>query len=136
MLEEVTSEKLGMLFTDIVGYTDWNGYLVSTNGKILNKNGTDKSYKINSKGYLFTNFYYKGRAHCHLIHTVVWMAFKGSIPKGYEVDHINNNRKDCNLNNLQLLTKSQNNQKSYDSGNRNFLFGQTNPNSLTRKIKQ
>jgi len=124
-----------MQFTSLVGSTNWNGYIVFTDGRIWNKNGTDKSFKTNSKGYYFTNFYYDGRPHCHLIHTVVWMAFNGNIPEGYEVDHINNDRKDCDLGNLQLLTKSENNQKSYDSGNRKFLFGQTNPNSLTRKQK-
>lgn len=112
---------------------DWNGYKIDSSGIILNKDGSIKSFKLNAKGYWFTNFYYNGSSHCHLIHTVMWRAFNGEIPKGYEVDHINNIRTDCSISNLQLLTKSQNNQKSYDSGNRNFIYGQTNPNSLTRK---
>lgn len=120
-------EKLGTTFTD------WNGYTVFSDGTILNKDGSIKSFKTNSKGYLFTNFYYEGKLHTHVIQRVVWYAFKGEIPEGFEIDHINNCRKENAINNLQLLTKSENNQKAYDLGNRMFLFGQTNPNSKRRK---
>ena len=116
-------------------FTEWNGYGVDFVGNIFNKDFSIKKLKTNKKGYLFTNFYYNGKSHCHLIQTVVWRAFNGDIPEGYEVDHINNDRKDNRLENLQLLTKSDNNKKSYKSGNRNFVYGQTNPNSKTRKLK-
>jgi hypothetical protein len=114
-------------------FIDWNGYTVHKDGSINNKDSSIKSFKENSKGYLFTNFYYNKKSNCHLVHTVVWMAFMGHVPIGYEVDHVNNNRKDNRLSNLQLLSKSENNKKAYDSGNRSFIFGDTNPNSLKRK---
>ena len=121
---------------EIIGLasTSFHGYTVYENGVILNKNKTVKSLrKVNCKGYPYQNFYYNGKAWCHLVHTFIWRAFNGPIPEGYEVDHIDNNRLNFRLDNLQLLTKSANNQKSYDSGNRKFLFGDTNPNSLKRK---
>lgn len=112
---------------------DWNGYSIREDGAVFNKDGSLKKFKTNKKGYLFTNFYYNGKLRTHVIHRVVWYAFHGDIEDKYEIDHVDNNRKNNSLNNLQLLTKSQNNQKAYDSGNRLFLFGQTNPNSNTRK---
>lgn len=125
-----------MKHTDIVGCRDWNGYTVFTDGRIHNKDGTDKSFKTNKKGYQFTNFYYDGKLHTHVVQRVIWTAWRGEIPDGHEIDHINNIRSDNRLDNLQLLTKSQNNQKAYDSGNRMFLFGDTNPNSLKRKASR
>ena len=127
MQVKALSVRTGMTFIE------WNGYTICDDGTVLNKDGTSKSFKTNKKGYLFTNWYYDKKSTTHVVHRVVWMAFNGTVPDGYEIDHINNVRSDNRLNNLQLLTKSQNNQKAYDSWNRMFLFGQTNPNSLTRK---
>lgn len=112
---------------------DWNGYCVDENGVIYNKDGSVKSLKVNRKGYLFSNFYYEGRLRCHLAQKVVAGAWLGETPDGCEIDHKDNNRQNNHPKNLQFLTKSENNQKSYDSGNRMFLFGDTNPNSLARR---
>lgn len=115
---------------------NWNGYLVSEDGTIYNKDGSIKSVKVNKKGYLFTNFYYDGKVHTKLIHRIVAEVYLGDIPLGMEVDHINNVRSDNRVENLQYLTKSENNKKAYLSGNRDFLFGDTNPNSLVRKASK
>lgn len=48
-----------------------------------------------------------------LVHRIVWETFNGEIPKGFEIDHINNKRDDNRLDNLQLLTKSANLQKAH-----------------------
>ena len=37
----------------------------------------------------------------HLVHRIVWDAFNGPIPKGFEVDHINDIRTDNMLDNLR-----------------------------------
>lgn len=44
-------------------------------------------------------------------HRVVWQHFKGEIPKDLTVDHINNNRSDCRIENLQLLSQKVNSRK-------------------------
>ncbi len=111
---------------------EWNGYFIDEEGVIYNKDGSKKSLKTNKKGYLFTNFCYDGKQHCHLAHTVVANAYLGTKPEGYEVDHINNIRSDNRVCNLQYLSKSDNNRKSYISGNRD-IAGDKNPNSLFRK---
>jgi len=43
-----------------------------------------------------------------LEHVIMWLWFKGDIPEGYDVDHINNKTLDNNLENLQLLTRAEN----------------------------
>lgn len=114
---------------------NWNGYLIDLDGTIYNKNGTKKSLKTNVKGYLFSNFYVDGKLICKLAHTIVAEAYLGKKPLGFETDHINNIRNDNRVCNLQYLSKSDNNKKSYDSGNRN-ISGDNNPNSLFRKSKE
>lgn len=42
------------------------------------------------------------------LHRTVWTAFKGPIPKGFEIDHIDRDRTNNKLSNLRLVTSSQN----------------------------
>lgn len=41
-------------------------------------------------------------------HRIIWEMHNGSIPKGLEVDHINRVRDDNRIENLRLVTKSEN----------------------------
>ena len=43
-----------------------------------------------------------------LQHRIVWETFKGNIPDGYEIDHINTIKTDNRLENLRVCTKSEN----------------------------
>ncbi len=44
-------------------------------------------------------------------HRKVWEEHNGDIPDGMEVDHINNNKTDNRIENLQLLSVKQNRQR-------------------------
>ena len=44
-------------------------------------------------------------------HRLVWEEHNGKIPKGMEIDHINFNKHDNRIENLQLLTVKQNRQR-------------------------
>lgn len=41
-------------------------------------------------------------------HNIIWSMFNGDIPDGFYVDHINGVRSDNRIENLRLVTKSQN----------------------------
>lgn len=43
------------------------------------------------------------------VHRLVYEAFKGEIPDGLEIDHINRNRRNNNPDNLRVVTRSENN---------------------------
>lgn len=107
---------------------EWNGYVVQEDGTIFNKDGSVKALKENYKGYLFSNFYYDGYSKTKLAHQIVAEAYFGECPEGYEIDHIDNNRRNNSVHNLRYVTKSENNQKSYDSGNRD-VSGERNANA-------
>ncbi len=42
------------------------------------------------------------------VHRLVWEAFNGTIPSGKEINHIDGNRANNRLSNLQLVTRSEN----------------------------
>ena len=50
------------------------------------------------------------------VHRIVWTAKHGIIPEGYVIDHINNNRQDNRIENLQLLTPAENSTKAAADG--------------------
>jgi len=47
------------------------------------------------------------------IYKLVWEAFNGPTPEKMVVDHIDNDRANSRLDNLQVLSYSQNKKKSY-----------------------
>lgn len=64
-----------------------------------------------------------------LVSKLVYETFNGKIPDGMQIDHINNNPEDNRLDNLQILTPSENTKKIYED---NKLFW---PGRPKRKIK-
>ena len=65
---------------------------------------------LGSKGYMRVSIYPAGKFE---VHQLVAMAFLGHVPCGLKVvvDHIDNNKLNNNLNNLQLLTIRRNTSK-------------------------
>ena len=111
--------------------TSFKGYEVWSDGSIRNKNSDSfKKPYYNPKGYTRSQFYYEGKSHGWLWHRFIAEAFLGPCPEGYEVNHKNGIRDDNRIENLEYLTKSQNNQLSYDSGRRN-VSGVKNANCKT-----
>ena len=66
-----------------------------------------------NKGYMRLRTAYKST---YYVHRLVWETFKGEIPEGLQIDHINNDRTDNRLKNLQLVTCSENNRLKYERG--------------------
>ena len=100
-------------------------YASDKNGNVINliKKVPNKGY--NNRGYLRTSVRkYGGRYKGYLVHRFVWECFNGIIPEEKEIDHINNNKKDNRLCNLQLLTHQQN-CKKWASG-RDYSFAANN----------
>lgn len=50
------------------------------------------------------------------VHRIIWISQHGVIPDGYCIDHINNDKSDNRISNLQLLTPEQNSHKAHDDG--------------------
>ena len=48
----------------------------------------------------------------YLVHRFIWECFNGLIPNGKVIDHINDNKEDNRIGNLQLMTQQENCKKS------------------------
>ena len=95
-------------FRDISGY---NGYKISKDGRIISfSKNTSKSLLIrkDKRGYhrvMLCNEYGKKE---ELLHRLLYTAFIGKIPNGMFVDHIDRDKSNNNLENLRIVTPSQN----------------------------
>lgn len=79
-----------------------------------------KTYKINKryksgriKEYLYVyNFDYIDKRPTFMTwHQLLYIWYKGEVPAGYDVDHIDGNPLNNSLDNLQVLTRAENNRK-------------------------
>ncbi len=88
----------------------YNLYEFNTNGEFrrIGKNEWKKG-NLNGKGYYICSIIGdETKQQCKLIHRCIWETFKGTIPEGYEIDHLDSNKQNNKLVNLECVTKSEN----------------------------
>jgi hypothetical protein len=95
------------------------GYKILEDGTVLSKRfGTPLSWCDNGKGYMISAISINGVRKAVSHHILVAKAYHGECPEGYEVGHIDDNRRNNHPSNLEYVTKSENNQQSWDNRNR------------------
>lgn len=82
-------------------------YKISNKGRILTTKGTIAKPFINNSGYLSIGLWENNRKTTKLVHILVAMHFMNYDNK-YDVDHIDNNKTNNDISNLQLVTHSDN----------------------------
>ncbi len=101
----------------------YNMYGASEDGYIIHiiKRNPMKG-NIKNSGYLHMSVRKHGESNqkMYLSHRFIWECYNGSITDDLVIDHINNDKQDNRLCNLQLLTQQQNNIKSVK--NRDYSF--------------
>jgi len=75
-------------------------------GGYIQKGRILKPYE--SKGYLRVCLCKDGKIKRFCVHRLVWEAFNGEIPEGYEVNHISEDKTDNRLENLNLMSHFDN----------------------------
>jgi len=108
-------------FRKIKGYEGL--YQISNMGRVKSlkrkrSNGSEYKEKIlkagvNARGYFYVILYKDGKMKNFMIHQLVAMAFLNHIPSGYKrvVDHIDNDKNNNRLENLQITTARHNTSK-------------------------
>lgn len=81
--------------------TKYKEYSVNSDGEVKNNKNNYLVKGSKRNGYLRLNSIIS-------IHRLVWETFKGEIPEGMVIDHIDGNRSNNSLSNLRLVTQSEN----------------------------
>jgi hypothetical protein len=98
---------------DIPKSTGDNTYRATLCGKVIGKRGRFLIPFPKKNGYLCISLSDgKGNPHQTLIHRFIWEYFNGKIPDSLTVDHIDEDKTNNRINNLQLLTREENSKKS------------------------
>lgn len=85
-------------------------YLVSADGNVYSTI-TKKKLKFSTiwNGYKIVKLYVEPKSpKSFLVHRLVAAAFIGDIPKGMQINHIDGNKINNNLDNLEIVTQSEN----------------------------
>ena len=99
------------IWKPVVGYEGL--YEVSSEGRVRSLN-YKRQYRIQvlvqnySRKYPYVILCKDGKIKTRLVHLLVWEAFNGTIPKGMQVNHINEIKTDNRLENLNLMTPKEN----------------------------
>lgn len=97
---------------DILGFEGL--YQVDNKGNVFSLHYPGKSgptlMKVhdNGSGYHFVALTKNGKSKKYLVHRLVYEAFEGVIPANMTVDHIDGNKLNNSIDNLQLLSQSEN----------------------------
>ena len=90
-------------------------YLASRCGQILSLKQKEKrilKLGLSSNGYFYFHLFENNFHKYYRVSRYVFECFKGNIPVNNQVDHCDNNKKNNSINNLQLLSPKENQQKS------------------------
>lgn len=101
-------------WVSIVGYPN---YEVSDRGDVKNVR-TNKTLgrRLDRDGYRNVQLYKNGRGLNHKVHRLVAEAFIESIDGRDQVNHLNGNKEDNRVENLEWCTRSENTRHAYKSG--------------------
>lgn len=102
-----------VMYKPIRGYPN---YIISNLGKIYTKNyggkWVEKKGRPNLQGYLRIKLWNKCNKKTFNIHRLVAEHFIGPIPEGYVIDHLNTNKQDNYVTNLEIVTIAENTKRA------------------------
>jgi hypothetical protein len=92
-------------------------YILYTSGNVVNsKTGRILKQNVNKKGYRHVQLSNNGLSKTISIHKLVFENYIKEVPKGFEINHIDGNKSNNNLKNLELVTRKENMIKAVETG--------------------
>lgn len=80
---------------------------VSDDGRVWNKANKELHFE-DIRGYKRLSRHFKNVSKHIFVHRLVWITFMGEIPDDLQIDHFNRIKDDNRLENLRLVTPSEN----------------------------
>lgn len=121
------------MWKDVIGYEGL--YMVSNLGKILSiKRNVILKSSINHKGYCYVVLSKHSKQKCVRIHRLVAEAFIPNLENKSQVNHIDCNKQNNCVTNLEWVTNSENQLHAWSNGLQKDVTGYNNPKA--RKINQ
>ena len=117
-------------------------YLISMTGKVINGSGHKLKHRKNNRGYHIIDLYLSPKQKkTLLVHRLVAEAFIPNPENHPSVNHIDGNKDNNKVSNLEWCSYSANNKHAYDTGLRHGQRGSDSPfaiydESLVRKVCQ
>ena len=117
-----------MNMSELTELVDFPGYWAHPNGSIYSTKVSPRynpkgelrllQPSYNKSGYLYYGLFVdrpnnKAKRYWPRAHKLIYQTFIGEIPDGVEIDHYDDNRHNNSVDNLKLLTHSQNMLKAY-----------------------
>lgn len=98
------------IWKDVVGYEGL--YQVSNFGRVKNKENKIKAQHPQNGGYLIVHLYRYGEHKAKTVHRLVASAFISNNSNKSEVNHIDGNKKNNKIKNLEWITPKENQKHS------------------------
>ncbi len=122
---------------------DFNDYLISNYGRVKSEKFSNTRIlknSVNNCGYLSVCLSRNGKQKVFIVHRLVAYYFIGLCPKGKETNHIDGDKENPHVNNLEYITPSENQKHAYKNGLRSAV-GAKNGRALigenvVRKIRR
>lgn len=108
--------------SEVKGFEDCKEYIIYDDGQIYSENKGD-FLKLceDSKGYLYIDLRSKNTKYkCPKVHKLVMLSFVGEEPDK-QINHIDGNKKNNNVNNLEYVTNEQNRIHAINHGLKNEI---------------
>lgn len=106
----------------------WNGYIFVQKEDLILKPG------LNAKKYLYVSLSKDNKTHTYRVHRLVAQTFIPNPENKPQVNHIDGNKSNNNVDNLEWCTNSENQIHAFKLGLKPSFIGSKNPNC--KKINQ
>lgn len=112
--------------------------ILKSNGVLQRRKGRTCNLNTDADGYITVKLNSNGTSKTRRVHRLVYEAFCGHIGADIEIDHIDFDRANNAIENLQALTHTENVARTVLAGRnyaaQNYMNGPSNPNYGNRKL--